>query len=68
MAAPLTADQQSDLLQYKDLIQYMVAILDKEATIAVPVLSSGNITELNDAIGLALANVQAIVTDAAPAP
>lgn len=66
MAAPLTVDNSADLAQYKDLIQYMVAILDKEATIPVPSLSSANITELNDSIAIALVNIQAIITNAAP--
>lgn len=68
MAAPITTDQSSDLIQYKDLIIYLTAILDKEATIPVPVLSAGNITEMNDAIALALVNIQGILTDVAPAP
>lgn len=67
MPAPITTEQSADLAQYKDLLQYMVTILDKEATIPVPSLTAANITEINDAIALTLSNVQAILVEAAPA-
>ena len=66
MAAPFTSDQAADLAQYKDLLSYLVAILDKEATIPSPVLSSTNITEINTTIASALTNMQNILIDAAP--
>jgi hypothetical protein len=69
MAAPLTADQQADLSQFKDLVVYLEGILYRQSSLAAPALTAANITEINDTITDALDSIQAIIVEwATPAP
>lgn len=66
MAAPLTTGQSTDLQQYRDLMLYLVGILDNEASIDVAnrQLTPTNITKINDNIAKVLDNMSAILLDA----
>lgn len=64
MAAPITSDQQADLASYKDIIQYLTAIINT-ATIGI---TPANITKMNEDIGQALTNINEILLLAEPTP
>jgi hypothetical protein len=64
MAAPISTDQAADLAQYKDIITYLAAILNREASVNTR-LEDATITNMNLTINNALDNVNLILADTA---